>query len=144
MAPKNTALRGLDPAKRRLLHSGSLFIARPGLEFAAMRLLSRLFWAFIFFTLFAFALNNQQLATVRFFFGLEWQGQMVFVVLVAFGLGCALGVLAMAPHWWRERREVKRLGPANTPAPLNAGSALQRKTTTPSSFGVDHPSREGL
>jgi len=77
-----------------------------------MRLLSRLGWAFLFFTLFAFALNNQQLATVRFFFGLQWQGQMVFVVLVAFGLGCSLGVLAMAPHWWRQRREVRRLAPA--------------------------------
>ena len=85
-----------------------------------MRVLSRLFWAFIFFTLFAFALNNQQMASVRFFFGLQWQGPMVFVVLVAFGAGCALGVLAMAPHWWRQRREVKRLAPA---APLTTTTA---------------------
>lgn len=119
-----------------------------------MRLLSRLFWAFVFFTLFAFALNNQQMATVRFFFGLEWQGQMVFVVLVAFGLGCALGVLAMAPHWWRQRREVKRLAPHAAPTsstlpagaapPAYSGSAGAKQPASASGFDIAHPPREGL
>jgi len=127
-----------------------------------MRLLSRLGWAFLFFTLFAFALNNQQLATVRFFFGLQWQGQMVFVVLVAFGLGCSLGVLAMAPHWWRQRREVKRLAPAlaqaqapslqpanavntaNATSALTALNAGAKQPARPSGYGVAHPPREGL
>ena len=69
-----------------------------------MRILVWLFRAFVFFTLFAFALNNQQIATVRWFFGVEWRTPMVIVVLVAFGLGCAVGVLAMVPAWWRQRR----------------------------------------
>jgi len=103
-----------------------------------MRALSRLFWAFIFFTLFAFALNNQQLASVRFFFGLQWQGPMVFVVLVAFGAGCALGVLAMAPHWWHQRREVKRLAPAATATPAPAG------VPKPADTLPDHPPRDGV
>ena len=34
----------------------------------------------IFFTLFAFALNNQQVATVHFFFGNYWLAPMVLVV----------------------------------------------------------------
>lgn len=102
-----------------------------------MRVLSRLLWALVFFTLFAFALNNQQWVTVRFFFGLHWQGPMVFVVLVAFGAGCALGIVAMAPHWWRQRREVRRLAePANPATP-----AVAAKTPD---FGVEHPPREGL
>ena len=36
-----------------------------------MRILVWLLRAFIFFTLFAFALNNQQPAAVRWFFGVE-------------------------------------------------------------------------
>ena len=52
-----------------------------------MRYLIGLFWAFVFFALFAFALNNQQLATVRWFFGVEWRTPMVIVVLAAFGCG---------------------------------------------------------
>ena len=51
--------------------------------------------AFIFFTLFAFALNNQQAATVRWFFGVQWQAPMVIIVLAAFAAGCAVGVLAL-------------------------------------------------
>ncbi len=56
-----------------------------------MRTLVWLVRAAIFFTLFAFALNNQQEAGVRWFFGQEWRAPMVFIVLTAFALGCALG-----------------------------------------------------
>jgi len=37
------------------------------------------------------------------FFGFDWQAPLVIVVLLAFGMGCALG-LAMVPAWWRQRR----------------------------------------
>ncbi len=60
--------------------------------------------AAIFFTLFAFALNNQHEGAVRFFFGTEWRAPMVLIVLAAFALGMALGVVAMAPRWWRRRQ----------------------------------------
>lgn len=59
--------------------------------------------AAIFFTLFAFALNNQGDATVRFFFGQQWTAPMVLVVLSAFALGLLVGVLGMVPRWWRHR-----------------------------------------
>lgn len=59
--------------------------------------------AAIFFTLFAFALNNQQDATVHFFFGTQWTTSLVLVVLAAFTLGVIVGVLGMVPHWWRHR-----------------------------------------
>ena len=60
--------------------------------------------AAIFFTLFAFALNNQGDATVRFFFGTQWTAPMVLVVLSAFALGLVIGVLGMVPRWWQHRR----------------------------------------
>ena len=43
--------------------------------------------AAIFFTLFAFALNNQHEASVHFFFGNQWRSPMVLIVLAAFALG---------------------------------------------------------
>jgi len=60
--------------------------------------------AAIFFTLFAFALNNQQAVAVNFFFGTFWKAPLVLVVLTAFGTGLALGVLLMMPRWWKKRR----------------------------------------
>ena len=104
-----------------------------------MRFFVWLVRAFIFFTLFAFALNNQQPATVRWFFGVEWRTPMVIVVLVAFAGGCAIGVLAMVPSWWRHRRVAKRHAPVAPPPPAPPPSSL-----LPSEFGPEHPPREGL
>ena len=104
-----------------------------------MRLIVWLFRAFIFFTLFAFALNNQQSAVVHWFFGVEWHAPLVIVVLVAFAAGCAIGVLAMVPAWWRHRRIAKRLAPPPVAAPAPPPSSLM-----PSEFGPEHPPRDGL
>ena len=97
--------------------------------------------AFIFFSLFAFALNNQQPVQLHWFFGFEWQTRMVFVVLAAFSAGCALGVLAMLPGWWRKRRE--------TPArPVEPPRESQQPPVTapvpPSDFVSESRLREGL
>ncbi|MDH4450774.1 MAG: LapA family protein [Rhodoferax sp.] len=59
--------------------------------------------AAIFFTLLAFALNNQHDATVHFFFGTRWTAPMVLVVLGAFSSGLLLGIVGMVPRWWRQR-----------------------------------------
>ena len=60
--------------------------------------------AAIFFTLFAFALNNQQVVSVNFFFGTLWQAPLVLVGLVVFAFGRAAGILMMMPRWWKNRR----------------------------------------
>ncbi len=82
------------------------------------RLLGLLQWllkAAIFFTLFAFALNNQQETRVNFFFGTYWQAPTVLVVLLAFSLGVMVGVLGMVPRWWRNRQAARKIQPASTP-----------------------------
>ncbi len=68
-----------------------------------MKYLVWLLKAAIFFTLFAFALNNQHTATVHFFFGRQWSAPLVLVVLAAFTLGVAIGALGMVPRWWKQR-----------------------------------------
>jgi lipopolysaccharide assembly protein A len=73
-----------------------------------MRYLTWLLKAAIFFTLLAFALNNQQDATVHFFFGTMWRAPLVLVVLAAFALGVAIGALGMVPRWWKHRLAARR------------------------------------
>lgn len=108
-----------------------------------MRFLVWLVRAFVFFALFAFALNNQQEAIVRWFFGVEWRAPMVIVVLIAFAAGCAIGVLAMVPSWWRHRRVARRVAPepvlpaAATPAPVTVPPPAP-------DFVPEHPPRDGL
>ncbi len=63
--------------------------------------------AAVFFTLFAFALNNQHEAKVYFFSGTQWRSPMVLIVLIAFALGMVVGVLGMVPRWWRQRQAAK-------------------------------------
>ena len=75
-----------------------------------LRLLQWLLKAAVFFTLFAFALNNQQETRVHFFFGTFWQAPTVLVVLSAFALGLVIGVLGMVPRWWRHRQAIKQHG----------------------------------
>ena len=104
-----------------------------------MRYLAWLFRAFLFFALFAFALNNQQTTAVNWFFGVQWQAPMVIVVLAAFAAGCSIGVLAMLPSWWRLRKAALAQAPAAaSPAAPAPPSAM------PSEFGPEHPPRVGL
>jgi len=92
--------------------------------------------AAIFFTLFAFALNNQQDTTVHFFFGNQWQAPQVLVVLTAFAAGVAVGVVGMVPWWWRQRRQASAPATAaptwtatTGPAPL--GPTVAAPATAP-------------
>ena len=72
-----------------------------------MWLLQLVLKAAIFFTLFAFALNNQHDAVVHFFFGTTWSAPLVLVLLTVFVMGVAVGVMGMVPRWWKHRRLAK-------------------------------------
>src|SRR5437763_5320612 len=100
-----------------------------------MRFFVWLFRAFVFFALFAFALNNQHDASVKWFFGQEWRAPMVFIVLAAFGLGCAFGVFAMVPAWWRHRRVARR---------KTVVGASEAPVATVEPAPIVHPPRDGL
>ena len=79
-----------------------------------MKYLAWLLKAAIFFTLFAFALNNQQDATVHFFFGTRWTAPLVLVVLAAFAAGLVVGALGMVPRWWKHRKAARPAAAADT------------------------------
>ena len=87
--------------------------------------------AAIFFTLFAFALNNQHDATVRFFFGQRWTAPLVLVVLVAFALGLVIGVLGMVPRWWQHRRTAALARRQQTAAASATNLATPEKPALP-------------
>ena len=87
---------------------------------ALRRLLQWFKWivrAVIFFALLAFALNNQQEATLNLMFGHEWRAPMTLIVLAAFALGLVVGVLGMLPGLCKRR--------ATPPAPEQAPTADQ-------------------
>lgn len=104
-----------------------------------MKYLLWLLKAAIFFTLFAFALNNQHDATVYFFFGTHWRAPLVLVVLAAFAGGLVVGALGMLPGWWKHRAAAtaqQPLAPPQTPA--SAGSAVAA-APVPSISATDLP-----
>jgi uncharacterized integral membrane protein len=84
------------------------------------RLLTWILKAAVFFALFAFALNNQQDATVHLLFGHQWRAPMTLVVLAAFVLGMVVGVLGMLPGWMsRRKRAGRQAAPTSDLAPLS-------------------------
>lgn len=104
-----------------------------------LKYLAWLLKAAIFFALFAFALNNQQDATVHFFFGTQWRAPMVLVVLAAFAVGVAVGALGMVPRWWSQRSAARRAQGARaggTASPNPAGAAPSAAPVNASSPGV--------
>ena len=103
-----------------------------------MRLLVWLVRAALFVILFAFALNNLEDVTVRWGFGREWHAPMVFIVLAAFALGCAFGVFAMVPSWWRHRRLARTRSDASIST--FEPPAMTAATEPP----LQHPPRDGL
>ena len=101
-----------------------------------MWLLKWILKAAIFFTLFAFALNNQQDSTVHFFFGTQWRAPQVLVVLSAFSMGVAVGALGMVPRWWKHRRAATqatqaRQAAAAVPVSESTPSATANQATIP-------------
>ena len=63
----------------------------------------------LFVLVLTFAIRNTDLVTVRFYFGGEWQAPLIFVMLVAFCAGVAVGLAAGMMQLIRQRREIAAL-----------------------------------
>ena len=99
-----------------------------------MKYLLWLLKAVIFFTLFAFALNNQRDVVVHFFFGTQWQAPLVLVVLLAFSAGVVVCTLALLPA--RPICGRTHLGTASQP-PAAEAAAPAAAATSEASFKAD-------
>ena len=108
-----------------------------------MKYLLWLLKAAIFFTLFAFALNNQQDATVHFFFGTAWTAPLVLIVLSAFAIGLFVGVLGMVPRWLKHRSAAREVQASQSTAATPVAAAPEKATSAavqPPSSSVIAPS----
>ena len=56
-----------------------------------------------------FAVKNTDPVAVRYFLGQEWRAPLIFVLLVFFCMGAALGLLAALVQIMRQRREISSL-----------------------------------
>lgn len=74
-----------------------------------MRLVMWILRLLLFFLLFGFAVKNDHLVRLHFFFGAEWELPLVFVILVIFAAGALLGITATFGSLLRQRREIGRL-----------------------------------
>ena len=69
-----------------------------------MRYVGWILKALLFLLLLGFAVKNTAPVVVRYYLGHEWQAPLVFVLLVTFALGVALGILASMGRVFRQRR----------------------------------------
>ena len=74
-----------------------------------MRILYLLLKIVLFLLLLGFAAKNTDVVAVRYFFGYEWQAPLVFVLLVFFALGIAIGLVTSLSMVVAQRREIAGL-----------------------------------
>ena len=65
--------------------------------------------AALFLALLFLSLQNSDLVTLKFYHWWSWQAPLVFVVLIAFAIGVAAGLLAGALRASRLKRQLNRL-----------------------------------
>ena len=65
--------------------------------------------AVVFLAVVSFAARNVDPVTVRYYLGAQWQAPLIFVLLVAFCIGAAAGIVACLGRLYRQRREILRL-----------------------------------
>jgi uncharacterized integral membrane protein len=65
--------------------------------------------AALFLALLFLSLQNSELVTLKFYHWWSWQAPLIFVVLVAFALGVAAGLLAGAIRSSKLKRQLNRL-----------------------------------
>jgi len=63
----------------------------------------------VFLALLFLSLQNSELVTLKFYHWWSWQAPLIFVVLIAFAIGVAAGLLAGAMRSARLKRQLSRL-----------------------------------
>ena len=63
----------------------------------------------LFAFMLTFAVKNTDPVAVRYFLGAEWRAPLIFVLLVVFCVGAAMGLLGALGQILRQRREITNL-----------------------------------
>lgn len=74
-----------------------------------MKIISRIIAVILFILFFGFALKNSDQVTLHFFWGYEFPGPLVLMLLIFFVSGIVMGVFGMVPTLLRHRRDLSRL-----------------------------------
>jgi len=88
-----------------------------------MRLVVWTVWAILFVLLFSFAVSNTAVAELHFLLGLSWRAPLIALLLLFFLVGVGFGLMAMLPHWYRQRNEIRRLNQQLAARTNNIGAA---------------------
>ena len=73
-----------------------------------MKFILRLFWAIVFIAFFGFALRNDHVVTLQYFWGYQTSAPLVILLLMFFVLGAVFCLIGMAPTVFRHRRDISR------------------------------------
>ncbi|MDR2689532.1 MAG: LapA family protein [Azoarcus sp.] len=99
-----------------------------------MRALIWFFRLVLFLLLFGFAVKNDHVVSLYFFFDSEWRLPLVFIIWIAFVVGALLGMTATVIPWFSLRREVSRLKKQLDQA--QQASAKTESTANPPATGI--------
>jgi putative membrane protein len=73
-----------------------------------MKMISRVLAIILFVLFFGFALKNDQIVTLQYFWGYAQSAPLVILLLAFLVLGFVLGVLAMVPIVFHHRRDLSK------------------------------------
>lgn len=73
-----------------------------------MKFISKIFWVIVFIAFLGFALKNDEIVTLKYFWGYQTSAPLVILLLVFFVLGAVFCLLGMAPMVFRHRRDISR------------------------------------
>jgi uncharacterized integral membrane protein len=103
----------------------------------------------LFLLLLFLALQNSDIVTVKFYHWWSWQAPLIFIILVAFALGVAAGLLTNAVRTARLKRQVARMRrdharfvPANGPTDGLRGAA-PGTVVPPDAYGTNRRPIDG-
>ncbi len=92
----------------------------------------------MFFAFFSFALKNDQIVTLQYFWGYELSAPLVVLLLLFFVVGAVFCLLAMAPTVFRHRRDISRH--QKTIASIEQQRLAEKEAIkrAPAPDGIDH------
>ena len=73
-----------------------------------MKFISKIFWVIVFIAFLGFALKNDEIVTLKYFWGYQTSAPLVILLLVFFVLGAVFCLLGMSPMVFLHRRDISR------------------------------------